>query len=99
MYEKDKVGGLCRDNNRYQNFIHIFHTDNKKVWDYVAQYTDIKPYKHRCVSYVRGQYRQWPPEEMTQEVYNEQISGYSCKMWGVQPSQDVLDRIKLSKVQ
>ncbi|MDQ3734821.1 MAG: NAD(P)-binding protein, partial [Actinomycetota bacterium] len=26
---------------------HLFHTSNKRVWDYVNQFTDFTDYKHR----------------------------------------------------
>ncbi len=97
LYEKDKVGGLCRDNDKYQEFIHVLHTDNKKVWDLFKKYTQVKPYKHWCVSYVNDEYRQWPPKEMNQQVFDEQVKGYSYKMWGYFPPKEAIDRIKLSK--
>lgn len=34
---------------------HIFHTDNKAVWDFVNQYMEFKPYVNRVKSTTQGQ--------------------------------------------
>ncbi len=35
--------------------IHIFHTSNQKVWDYVKQFTDFNSYKHHVRTVHRGE--------------------------------------------
>jgi UDP-galactopyranose mutase len=34
---------------------HLFHTSNKKVWDYVTQFTEFTPYQHRVYTNYQGQ--------------------------------------------
>lgn len=33
---------------------HIFHTNTKKVWDYLSQFTDWTPYSHHVLGVVEG---------------------------------------------
>jgi len=33
---------------------HIFHTNNKKVWDYLSKFTDWNKYVHRVLAHVNG---------------------------------------------
>jgi UDP-galactopyranose mutase len=81
IYEKDKVGGLCCDNDNYQEFVHILHTDNKKVWDYVSKFTEIKPHTTILKSYVNGEILPYPPKEMTGYIWDNMYANYSKKMW------------------
>ena len=58
--EKDAIGGNCfdyRDGNgimvhRYGS--HIFHTSNKKVWDFLSQFTSFNTYMHRVYAVIEG---------------------------------------------
>src|SRR3954452_25599572 len=34
---------------------HLFHTSNRRVWDYVRQFTEFTPYQHRVYSVTKGQ--------------------------------------------
>ena len=34
---------------------HIFHTNSERVWDYLGQFTDWRPYEHRVLASVDGQ--------------------------------------------
>src|SRR5919198_4894379 len=34
---------------------HLFHTSNKRVWDYVNQFTDFTDYQHRVFTTYQGQ--------------------------------------------
>ncbi len=34
---------------------HIFHTNGKKIWDYLSQFTKWRPYQHRVLGVVDGQ--------------------------------------------
>ena len=35
---------------------HIFHTNNKKVWDYLGQFTSWQEYHHKVLGYLDGQF-------------------------------------------
>ncbi|MFA5313146.1 MAG: UDP-galactopyranose mutase [Methanomassiliicoccales archaeon] len=58
MEQSNHIGGACYDEyNEYgvlvQKYgIHIFHTNNKTVWDYLGQFTEWREYIHRVASYV-----------------------------------------------
>ena len=39
---------------------HLFHTSNKKVWDYVNQFTDFTGYQHRVFAKYQGQVYSFP---------------------------------------
>ena len=39
---------------------HLFHTSNKRVWDYVRQFTDFTGYQHRVFALHNGQAYQFP---------------------------------------
>ena len=39
---------------------HLFHTSNKRVWDYVNQFTDFTGYQHRVFARYQGQVYTFP---------------------------------------
>ncbi|MBU9767174.1 UDP-galactopyranose mutase [Mycobacterium sp. TNTM28] len=39
---------------------HLFHTSNRRVWDYVRQFTDFTGYQHRVFAMHNGQAYQFP---------------------------------------
>jgi UDP-galactopyranose mutase len=39
---------------------HLFHTSNKRVWDYVNQFTDFTDYQHRVFTKHKGQIYSFP---------------------------------------
>jgi len=94
LYERDRVGGACIDNPNYQEFVHIMHTDDDEVWDFISKYTDIKPHSTILKSYVKGELKPWLPKTMSEEVYEDQIKGYSKKQWLTYPPKEALARIK-----
>lgn len=58
--QKNHIAGNCYD-YRDQNGImihkygsHIFHTNNKKVWEYLKQFTDFNTYMHEIVGVIDG---------------------------------------------
>ena len=82
IYEKDSVGGLCKDNANYQEYVHVLHTNHKRVWDFVSKYTEVREHRIKVSSYVNGKYKAWPPREYNMHVDYEQMRGYNTKMWG-----------------
>uniref|UniRef100_A0A7C4GDB2 UDP-galactopyranose mutase n=1 Tax=Fervidobacterium thailandense TaxID=1008305 RepID=A0A7C4GDB2_9BACT len=67
VIEKRKhIAGLCYD-YKDENGItvhaygpHIFHTNNKDVWDFVNKFTEFRYYQHRVLSYVEGRLVPFP---------------------------------------
>jgi len=62
---RDHIGGNCYTYDDAETGInvhkygsHIFHTDNKKVWDYISQFTKFNNYRH--VSKIRHQGEVYP---------------------------------------
>lgn len=59
--EKKHLGGNCydfRDANGicvHQYGTHIFHTNDKKVWDYLSRFTQWHPYIHKVLALIDGQ--------------------------------------------
>lgn len=61
---------------------HIFHTNNKKVWDYVNQFADFNRYTNSPVANYRG------------ELYSLPFNMYTFnKMWGVITPQQAQEKI------
>lgn len=61
VIEKRKhIGGNCYDYSDENGIIvhkygpHIFHTNNKKVWDYLSQFTSWHFYFHKVLAVVEG---------------------------------------------
>jgi UDP-galactopyranose mutase len=40
---------------------HLFHTSNKRVWDYVNQFTEFTGYRHHVFTIYEGQVYSFPP--------------------------------------
>ncbi|MBN8943290.1 MAG: UDP-galactopyranose mutase [Rhizobiales bacterium] len=39
---------------------HIFHTNSKKIWDYLSRFTEWRPYFHHVVAHIDGKYAPIP---------------------------------------
>ena len=97
IFEKNKIGGLCADNDNYQDFIHVLHTDNEKVWEFVNKNTTVRPHQTLCKAYVNGKMSSYPPKELNSNVVKAQIDGYSKKMWKRPIPKEALARITTSE--
>ncbi len=58
--------------NVHEYGAHIFHTSNKKVWDYIQQFAEFNRYTNCPVAYYKGQIYNMP---FNMNTFN--------KMWGV----------------
>lgn len=96
IYEREKIGGLCRDNKYYQEFVHVFHTDDDEVWQLINNHTTVRPHRTIIKSYVNGELKPWPAKEMTDQVIKEQVEGYSKKQWLRDIPKEALKRIHTS---
>ena len=61
---------------------HIFHTSNKKVWDYVHQFAEFNRYTNSPVANYKGQMYNLP---FNMNTFNE--------MWGVRTPQEAMAKI------
>lgn len=53
------IGGACADELTYSSYhqiygSHIFHTNNKVVWDFLSRFTDWSPYQHKVKALIDG---------------------------------------------
>ncbi|HYC85962.1 MAG TPA: UDP-galactopyranose mutase [Chryseosolibacter sp.] len=59
--QRDHIGGNAYDYYNKDGILvhrygpHIFHTNSKKVFDYLSQFTAWRPYEHRVLASVDGQ--------------------------------------------
>jgi len=65
--KRNHIGGNCYSefdkttNIEYHKYgTHIFHTSNKKVWDYINQFTKFNNYKHQVLTNHRNKIYQMP---------------------------------------
>lgn len=87
VIEKHKhIAGHCHDYKDTNGITihtygpHIFHTNNKKVWDFVNQFTDFHYYQHRVLSYVEGKLIPFPINRDTLvEVFGINIATYEVE--------------------
>ena len=95
MDERGHIGGNAYDyTNKHGIRIHrygphIFHTSNKKVYDWVTQFGDWVEYKHKVKAQLAdGQYVTLPVNRHTKEIVGEDniidtfYRPYTKKMWG-----------------
>jgi UDP-galactopyranose mutase len=59
--QRNHIGGNAYDYYNEEGILihkygpHIFHTNSKKVFDYLSQFTEWRPYEHRVLASVDGQ--------------------------------------------
>ena len=58
--KRNHIGGNCYDEKLNNILIHkygphLFHTDNKEVWDYLSRFTEWEVYNHKVLSFVDGE--------------------------------------------
>ena len=65
---------------------HIFHTNNKKVWNYITKFAKFNRFTNSPVANYKG------------ELYSLPFNMYTFnKMWGVITPQEAADKIKQQK--
>ncbi|SEG26685.1 UDP-galactopyranose mutase [Bosea lathyri] len=63
---RDHIGGNAYDYKGPYGILvhkygpHIFHTNSKKIWDYLSRFTEWRPYFHHVVGHVDGCYTPIP---------------------------------------
>lgn len=80
----ERVEGI----NVHKYGAHIFHTSNKKIWDYVNQFVEFNRYTNSPVANYRG------------EIYNLPFNMNTFnKLWGVVTPQEAMDKINKQKAE
>ncbi len=66
---------------------HIFHTNNKEVWDYITKFADFNRFTNAPVANYKG------------ELYSLPFNMYTFnKMWGVVTPEEAVEKIEEQKV-
>ena len=74
------------DINVHRYGAHIFHTNNKRVWEYVNRFAEFNRFTNSPVANYKG------------ELYSLPFNMYTFnKMWGVVTPQEAADRIEQQK--
>lgn len=70
---------------------HLFHTNNKKVYDYLGRFTEWVPYKHKVKALLGdGRFVTLPVNRQTRDIVGEEniidvfFRPYTKKMWGME---------------
>ena len=86
--KRSHIGGNCYDfYNEHDILIHkygphIFHTKDKKVWNYLSKFTKWIPYIHKVKVYIKGRYISFPINLNTlEELLGERFDEKKMKEW------------------
>tara|TARA_B110000285_G_scaffold136195_2_gene152594 strand:- start:324 stop:1409 length:1086 start_codon:yes stop_codon:yes gene_type:complete len=84
---RDHIGGNCYTEEAdgvhiHKYGAHIFHTNDKKVWDYVNQFAEFRPFSHNVIANYKG------------EIYNLPFNMSTFnQMWGVTTPHEAKNKI------
>jgi UDP-galactopyranose mutase len=89
--KRNVVGGNCYTENVNDIHIHkygahIFHTNDKEIWDYINQFVEFKQYTHNVIANYKGEMYTLPFNMWT---FNQ--------MWGVTTPEDAKQIIESQK--
>ncbi len=89
--KRNHIGGNCYD-ERIENILvhkygpHLFHTDEKQVWDYLSNFTDWDIYHHKVLAFIDGKKVPIPfnfntlyevfPNELAKRLENKLLENY-----------------------
>ena len=87
--KRNHIGGNCHsslDNTtgiEYHKYgSHIFHTNSKKVWDYVNQFTSFNTYKHQVMTKHNNKYYSMPINlETINSFFNMGLKPYEAGLF------------------
>jgi len=87
---------------------HLFHTNDKEVWNFLGRFTGWIDYKHKVTANTSEGNIKLPiyDKQLTDDVsvtehyadpyyYDLVYKDYSFKQWGYQPPKEVLDRVMI----
>lgn len=89
--KRNHIGGNCytekKDNiNIHKYGAHIFHTSNKKIWEYINQFADFKPFIHSPLANYNG------------EIYSLPFNMWTFYgLWGIRTPKEAKEKIKSQK--
>lgn len=101
--QRDHIGGNAYDYYNKDGILvhkygpHIFHTNSKKVFDYLGQFTSWRPYEHRVLASVDGQLVPIPINLNTiNKLYGLQLNCHELEGF-FELKAEKIDRIKTSE--
>ncbi len=86
---------------------HIFHTNNREVFDYLSKFTQWTPYEHKVKAIIsNGTFLTFPPNKETYDYYQGDketlldvfFRPYTRKMWGMELEEldpDIINRVPI----
>lgn len=89
--QRDHIGGNCYtrdvDGIHVHHYgPHIFHTNDKRVWDYIRQFAEFNHYTHRVKANYEGKIYSLPVNLMT---FNQ--------LWGIDNPNDAMQKLESVK--
>ncbi len=101
LEQRDHIGGNCatatdRGITYSLHGGHIFHTNSRRIWEYVQRFAQWRQYEHRVKADYLGTVYSFPPNRMTYQQLGVQygtpeaavmvraafFAGYTAKQWG-----------------
>lgn len=101
--KRNHIAGNCHDYHNDDGILvhkygpHFFHTNNKRVWNHLSDFTDWNYYQHRALIYVDGQYLPFPLAAGERYALSKIYEGYTEKQWGKYA--DKIDKGVIERVQ
>ncbi|MFS8100813.1 UDP-galactopyranose mutase [Lentzea alba] len=94
---RDHIGGNAYSEKEPETGIevhrygaHLFHTSNKRVWDYVNQFTEFTGYQHRVFAMHAGQAYQFPMGlGLLSQFVGRYMSPEDAKAWVAEQSSEI----------
>ena len=85
--KRNTIGGNCYTENNngihvHKYGAHIFHTNDKYIWDYINQFVEFKQYTHNVIANYNGEIFTLPFNMWT---FNQ--------LWGITSPQDAIQKI------
>jgi UDP-galactopyranose mutase len=86
--KRDHIGGNCYTRNVegvhvHEYGPHIFHTNDKKIWEWINQFAEFNNYKNTPVANYKG------------EIYSLPFSMWTfAQMWGVKTPEEAKEKIE-----
>ncbi|MEG1300331.1 MAG: UDP-galactopyranose mutase [Erysipelotrichaceae bacterium] len=101
--KRDHIGGNVFDSYNSDGILihnygpHIFHTNNKKVYDYLSSFTDWTDFQHRVLTYIDGNLLPMPISvETVNQLYHMNLSCSEFKNF-IEENRIKIDDIKTSE--
>jgi len=89
--ERDIIGGNCADkyDSEIKTYVHLygphlFHTNNKEIWDYIRKFGEFIEIKHKIAIKTYSGYFYLPLNlKNIDDFYGKKISNYLLKKYGI----------------